>query len=145
MKHSNMSEAIVVDTNFLVRVFLSGNERRDVVFRKIRQLGLRLVYGREQFDELFEVLGYARITKNYNIDRDKLIRFRDWIIRKGMEVESETVSMCRDPDDNYILGLATSSSRDIKTYLLTSDKDILDLRGKIKNVRICTPGEFLKI
>ena len=140
-----MSEAVVVDTNFLVRVFLSGNEGRDAIFRKISQLRLKLVYGREQFDELFEVLGYIRITKKHNIDRDKLIRFRDWIVRKGVEIDSETVSLCRDPDDNYILGLALDSSRSRKTYLVTSDKDMLVLNKKIKNVVICTPGEFLEI
>ena len=47
-----------------------------------------------------------------------------------IQVES-IVSICRDPKDNFLLALAKDGKAD---YLLTGDKDLLDLKnfGKTK-------------
>ena len=37
------------------------------------------------------------------------------------------------------------AARKSLVYLVTGDKDILDLKGKVENVTIITPGEFLKV
>ena len=53
-----------------------------------------------------------------------------------IEVES-TVTICRDPKDNFLLELAKDGKAD---YLLTGDKDLLELKkfGKTKIQTIST-------
>ena len=49
--------------------------------------------------------------------------------------------MCRDPKDDFLLGLAKKSSAD---YLVTGDKDLLDLK-KYQNTEIITIDMFERI
>ena len=56
--------------------------------------------------------------------------------------------MCRDPDDDKYLEIAYQAKAD---YIVTLDKDLLDLRDKNKQakinkhtVKILTPKEFLQ-
>ena len=131
-----MFEAVVVDTNILV---LGDN-----ILKKAVSGGRYLVYGAKQLEELVEVLGYERIRKRYSISQDEVSKLGKWVM-KNKEVEPVIVELCRDPDDNYMVGLAMKAAKKKKAFLVTGDKDILDLRGKIKNVEILRPGEFLKI
>ena len=55
-----------------------------------------------------------------------------------IEVES-SVTVCRDPKDNFLLALAKDGKAD---YLLTGDKDLLDLI-KFGKTKIKTITEFI--
>lgn len=137
--------AIIADTNIFVRAFLSKKFQEDAILRKIFRDGYRFLYGREQINEFIEVLGYERLKRHYDIDRNEIDRFIKFIIKKGKQIEADDFDLCRDPDDNYILGLAIRASKRQEVYLITGDKDILDLKKKLKNVKILKPGEFLKL
>jgi putative PIN family toxin of toxin-antitoxin system len=50
-----------------------------------------------------------------------------------------TVSVCRDPKDNYLLALAKDSHAD---FLITGDKDLLVLE-KFETTIICTLTDFI--
>jgi len=63
--------AVIVDTNILVRAFLSGKLADDKILRLIIRGQHQLVYGRRQLEEFTRVLGYRRITKKYFIDPAK--------------------------------------------------------------------------
>ena len=144
MKHLDMYVAIA-DTNIFVRAFLSKNFQEDAILRKIFREGYRFLYGKDQLKEFIEVLGYKRLKKHYQIDRDDIDRFVKLIIKMGKLVEAEPCDLCRDPDDNYILGLAIRASKRQEVCLVTGDKDILDLKKKLKNVTILKPGDLLKL
>jgi len=135
--------AVIVDTNILVRAFLSGKLADDKILRLIIRGQHQLVYGRRQLEEFTRVLGYRRITKKYFIDKKTLAEFLLWIGENGKEIEAEEVNLCRDPDDNQILGLAVAAARGKVVYLITGDRDILVLKEKIKGVQILTAGEFV--
>ena len=51
------------------------------------------------------------------------------------------VNVCRDPKDNFLLALAKDGKAD---YLLTGDKDLLDLR-KFGKTKIITITDFIKV
>lgn len=135
---------VVVDTNILVRAVLSGKRSEDNVLKKAVSEGFGLVCGRRQIKELVEVLAYERIAKKYMVDREEVGMFVKWLTKKSREVEAEKIELCRDADDNYIVGLAVRAAKRRRVYLVTGDKDILDLKGRIERVEIVTPGEFLE-
>lgn len=136
-----MSEPVVVDTNILVRAFLSGKMEEDEILKHAISGGRRLVYGRDQLVELAEVLGYERITKKYRVEAEELEKLGRWVMEKE-EIEPEEINLCQDPDDNYVIGLVKRAARRSKAYLVTGDKHILKLKGKIEGVEIMRPGEF---
>lgn len=135
--------AVIVDTNILVRAFLSGKQTDDKILRLIISGNYQLIYGQNQMEEFTRVLGYRRITKKYHIDELAVGEFLNWIIGNGRELEPQTIKICRDPDDNYIIGLALKAAKIQQVYLITGDKDILALKGKILKVEILTAGKFV--
>lgn len=136
---------VIADTNIFIRAFLSKKFQEDAILRKIFRGGYRFLYGKEQIKEFVEVLGYERLKKHYQIDRDDIGKFIKFIVKMGKQVEADPCSLCRDSDDNYILGLAMRASKRQEVRLVTGDKDILDLKEKIEKVKILTPGKFLEI
>jgi putative PIN family toxin of toxin-antitoxin system len=50
------------------------------------------------------------------------------------------VNICRDPKDNFLLALAKDANAD---YLITGDKDLLDLKTFEQTI-ICTLTEFIE-
>lgn len=137
--------AVIADTNIFIRAFLSKNFQEDTILRKIFRDGYRFLYGKDQLKEFIEVLGYERLKKHYLIDSNDIDRFVKLIIKMGKSIEADVCDLCRDPDDNYILGLAIRASKRQEVYLVTGDKDILDLKKKLKNIKIIKPGDFLKL
>jgi putative PIN family toxin of toxin-antitoxin system len=55
-----------------------------------------------------------------------------------IEVKS-TITVCRDPKDNFLLALAADGNAH---YLLTGDKDLLDIK-KLNKTKISTISDFL--
>lgn len=136
--------AVVVDTNILIRAFLSGKLGEDRILQIVLHRRCDLMYSRRQLHEFTAVLGYERIVKKYTIDQTLVQTFLQWVSDYGKEVDAEPVKLCRDPSDNHILGLALHAARNRTVYMVTGDQDILSLRGKVKRVAILTAGEFLK-
>ena len=136
---------VIVDTNVLVRAVLSGRGREDAIIDKIGNEDWRLAYGKGQLEEMVRVLGYERISKKYKWDKDAVDELISWVVKYGRQIQAAEVEMCRDKDDNYVVGLVVRAARKSLVYLVTGDKDILDLKGKVENVTIITPGEFLKV
>ena len=54
-------------------------------------------------------------------------------------IPSSGVSICRDPDDDKFISCAIDAEC---KYIVSGDDDLLSL-GKVGNVTICTPSEFL--
>lgn len=81
-----------------------------------------------------ELLGVKGIRK---LDADRLVE----LLRKAPVVfPTETVTVCRDPDDDKFLEAALAAKAE---YLVTGDKDLRDI-GEYKSVKIRFPAEFLR-
>lgn len=136
--------AVVVDTNILIRAFLSGKLGEDQILHIVLHRRCEFIYSRRQLQEFTAVLGYQRIVKKYVVDPTLVRTLLRWVNDHGKEVDAEPVDLCRDPSDNHIIGLALNAAKNRTVYLVTGDRDILALRRKVKGVVILTPGEFLK-
>lgn len=135
---------VVVDTNVLVRAFLNRNHSDGKVFTKAIIGEITLWYSRYLLEELLRVLLYPRLAR-YMVTREAIDAFINTMIVCGNLVQPESTTLCRDPDDNEILGIALALVGKDSVYLISADKDLLTLRGSIEGVTILTPQEFLKL
>jgi putative PIN family toxin of toxin-antitoxin system len=89
-----------------------------------------------------EVLNRPKITKKYRItraDRDAFLRL---LQQDAIPLPHQVAPrVCRDPDDDYLLGCAAGAAVD---YLVTGDADLLTLR-RYQTVVILTARDFLTV
>jgi uncharacterized protein len=127
---------IIIDTNLWVSFLISKDYSKldEIIFTQKASL----VFSQELLDEFLEV---ARRPK-----------FRRFFAAKDIEEILETIDeyadfvkvktkieLCRDPKDNFLLSLSADGKAD---YLLTGDKDLLDLINFGKT-EILTISQFL--
>ena len=130
---------LVVDTNILVSALLAGTSLPAQLIVLWRQGRFGLLTAAEQLDELRRVTRYPKI-------RERLApalagRLVNDLRTLAVVVDRlPTVDVSRDPDDNYLLAIATAGSAD---FLLTGDKrDLLSLE-RHGSTRILTVRAFL--
>jgi putative PIN family toxin of toxin-antitoxin system len=102
------------------------------------QKKIELVFSKELLDEFLDVVKrpkFRRFFTNEDIE-DILETIEEFAI--FVHVISKT-DICRDPKDNFLLSLAKDSDAQ---YLLTGDKDLLDLK-LFENTKIITISNFL--
>jgi len=64
------------------------------------------------------------------------------VVSKARIVQtSKKVSLCRDPKDNMLIECCLAAGAD---FLITGDKDLLDIGNLPLNLKIITPSEFTK-
>ena len=125
----------VFDTNVLVAAFAVEGICSKILTRS-RKNQFHLVACPIILQEFERVL-----TKKFSATRSEA--------RNALQIVSEAIhsvvrpsksiqSVCRDPDDDAILGCALEAKAD---YLVTGDEDLLDLKT-FREVRIVTPRDF---
>lgn len=134
---------VVVDTNVLVRALLSPDGSDWRVFQLITDEKVTVWYSHGLLTELARVCTYPRLRK-YHTTNEKSATFIETLVAFGKVAQSKSTTLCRDSDDNEILGIALALVGKEPVYLVSADKDLLTLRGSIEGVTILTPQEFLK-
>ena len=134
---------VVVDTNILIRALLKPDSSDGRVVRRVFDGELKLWYSEGLLYEFIRVLSYPRLKKFF-ITKERLDVFLELLVAVGILISPVSTKLCRDPDDNEVLGLALAASADAPVYLISADKDILALKGEVERVHILTPQEFLK-
>lgn len=134
---------VVVDTNVLVRAFLKPDSSDGEIIRRVVDRKLNLYISQEQFNELVRVLQYPRLQK-YDVNDATVATFLKTIVSFGKFVIPQKTDLCRDKPDNAILGTALALIGKNQVFLITADKDLLVLKGKVDGIDILTPQEFLK-
>lgn len=133
---ANEIKIIVADTNWGVSLIIKKFNNR---FAEILQsTHLKFVTSDELTNEIKATLSKERLQKHF--DSNLLILF--WRQYQALVTKIKivsTVSVCRDPDDNFLLALAKDSNAD---FLITGDKDLLDVQ-KFENTIICTLTDFI--
>ena len=126
---------IVIDTNvFISAVFFGGLPLK--VLHSIISKRNDAYISPQIWDEYNDVI--ERLTKKYPS------RLKHQLIDEVFKVfkvisPSTAISICRDPDDDKFLSCAIDAGCQ---YLVSGDDDLLSL-GKVEDVTICTPSEFL--
>ncbi len=135
--------SVVVDTNILVRALLSPDGSDALVLRLAFDRKVSLLYSNGILIELLRVLQYPRMKK-FGVAEEEIDAFVRAITTHGKAIVPKEIHLCRDEDDNEILGTALALVGSKPVYLISADEDLLVLRGSIDGVTILTPQEFLK-
>ena len=123
---------LIIDTNLWVSFIISN--KQSLLDPLLFTEEARLLFNAELFTEIQQTITKPRLKKYFgtNALEEMLSTFEPYI--DLIEVES-IVTICRDPKDNFLLALAKDGKAD---YLLTGDKDLLDLikfgKTKIKTI-----------
>jgi uncharacterized protein len=123
---------VIIDTNvFVSGIIWSGKPAQ--IISKWLQGEFELILSEELLTEYVEVI--ERLSKNSNL----VSHWQDTLVKKSTFVSvTETVEICRDPNDNFILALGLASGAD---YLVSGDKDILVLSDL--PIKVVSPNTFL--
>ena len=133
---------VVLDTNQLVSSLLStqGLQRHLIDAWRRRAFLLLLVPG--QIDEVADILSRPKIKKKYRIDPGDREVFLQLLRLDALLLPHRAPpGVCRDPDDDYLLGCAAGGGAD---YLVTGDQDLLTI-GRYQEVVILNARDFLAI
>ena len=119
---------LIVDTNLWVSFVISN--KLNLLDSFLFAGNARLLFSKELITEIQETITKSRLKKYFgtNALEQMFSAFEPYI--DLIEVES-IVTICRDPNDNFLLALAKDGKAD---YLITGDKDLLELKkfGKTK-------------
>ena len=131
------TDRIVIDTNLWISFLITKDFTKldEIIFSK----KCTLVFSQELLNEFLEVVKrpkFRRFFSSTDIENilETIDEYADFI-----EVKS-AIKVCRDSKDNFLLSLSVDGNVD---YLLTGDKDLLDL-NKFKKTTIITISQFLQ-
>jgi putative PIN family toxin of toxin-antitoxin system len=133
---------VVLDTNQLISSLLSTQGLQRQLIDRWRERAFLLLLVPGQIDEVAEVLGRPKIRKKYPLapeDRETFLQ----LLRQDASLlpHRPAPGVCRDPDDDYLLGCAVAGAAD---YLVTGDEDLLAV-GRYRGLAIVTARELLAI
>ncbi len=119
---------IIIDTNLWISFLITSD------YSKLDNLLLNqrvdLLFSNELLTEFIEVANRPKLKKYFNASdvEDLILLLEDRM--ELVEVRCK-VKICRDPKDNFLLERAKDGKAD---YLITGDKDLLDIKafGKTK-------------
>lgn len=133
----NHNSRIVIDTNLWVSFLITKDFTKldTIIFARQGTL----VFSQELLDEFLEVVNRPKLRPFFSETvvvelLETIEEFADFV-----NVRSE-IKLCRDPKDNFLLSLSLDGNAD---YLLTGDKDLLDL-VKFEKTKITTITDFLQ-
>lgn len=124
---------IVLDTNVLIAAFISHGACAELFEHCLTQHALFMSpFILEELKDSLE--------KKLNFPPEKTHELIEFIKQNAQEVNPVPLneSVCRDPDDDLILGTALAAGADC---LITGDDDILSLR-EFQGIAILKPSDF---
>lgn len=127
---------VILDTNLWISFLITKN------FSKLDALliekKVKLIFSKELLSEFIAVSSRPRLKKFFSkTDIEAILEQLDFY-GELINVTS-TISLCRDPKDNFLLALAIDGKAD---FLLTGDKDLLSLK-KAGKTTITTISQYL--
>jgi putative PIN family toxin of toxin-antitoxin system len=132
---------LVIDINILISALFVGSSLPAHLIVLWREGRFVLLTSVEQLDELMRVTRYPRIRLRITpLLAGRLINeLRDIAV---LVEKLPRVTVCADPDDNYLLAMASAGAAD---FLVTGDKR--DLLGivRFQGTRIVTARDFLTL
>jgi putative PIN family toxin of toxin-antitoxin system len=129
----------VIDTNILISALLTSLSLPSHLITLWREGRFDLLTSTEQLDELMRVTRYPKIRERLApaLAGRLINELRDIAVMvKGLP----EVTVCSDPQDNYLLATAKAGAAD---FLITGDKRHLLTLKLFERTRIMTVREFL--
>jgi hypothetical protein len=123
---------LIIDTNLWVSFIISN--KLSLLDSFLFNDEARILFSTELIHEIEETIAKPKLKKYFKANglEEMLSTFEPFI--DLIEIKT-VVTVCRDPKDNFLLALAKDGKAD---YLLTGDKDLLDLikfgKTKIKTI-----------
>lgn len=128
----------VFDTNSLISALLVSTSVSRKAFDKAVD-AYQIVISDETVAEFDEVAGREKFEPY--ITTEEREGFEELLHREAQFIEvTETLKVCRDPDDEKFLALAIAGEAEV---LISGDSDLLVL-DPFQGVRIVSPGSFVE-
>lgn len=127
---------IIADTNWWISLLIKNFNNQFALL--LLSPKFQFVSSDELTGEIKDTLKKQRLQKYFNPGQVENFWYQFNALVTTVSVTS-TVSICRDPNDNFLLALAKDSLAD---FLITGDKDLLVL-GLFQNTIICTLTDFI--
>ena len=126
---------VIIDTNLWIS-FLLGKKYTflDFLFKNSQNV---LLFSKELLDEFVEVSTRTKF-KRYFSAKDLQDLITNIKTHGEFVLVTSTVTICRDPKDNFLLSLAKDGKA---SFLITGDKDLLEIR-RFGKTKILTATEF---
>ena len=133
----------VLDTNTLVSAVINiTSSVASEVYQNARKKSFLLITSPLILAEIDEVLHRPKVIKAHQRSLKELQEIISQLAGVSYLVPDKTgIEVVRDPDDNKIIAAAAYGRAD---YIITRDKDLLDLKGYEK-IEIITPEKFMEI
>lgn len=130
---------LVLDTNVLVSGLLTQNSIPQRVY-DYAIAKATLLTSQTTLLELERVLIRPKFDRYVSLE--KRLRFIASFVARAEHIDiTESITLCRDPQDNHLLELAACGAA---THLITGDQDLLVL-NPFRNIVIQQPSEFLAV
>lgn len=133
----NLRDRIIIDTNLWLYFLISKQfSKLDKILADNR---ITLLYSQELIDEFIEVAQRPKFKKYFTVSDLQSLLLE--MSKRALFIDvAGKVTVCRDPKDNFLLALAKDGKA---SYLVTGDKDLLELR-KFGKTKIVTLAEYLE-
>ena len=126
---------VLFDTNVLIAAFISEGVCAKLM-RRARKRQFSLVSNRAILEEFQDVL--IRKFSATRRESQEALQVIIEAVEAVTQSEQAVTGVCRDPEDDRILGCALAGKVD---YLVTGDEDLLVMK-QFKAIRIITPRDF---
>lgn len=124
---------LVLDTNVLIAAFIARGVCNELL--EHCAINHEIILSAFILDELKEKLMQKFECSRREVDDVvRLLKSRAVLVHPDKLADR----MCRDPDDDQVLGTALAGNCDC---LVTGDRDLLDLKS-LQGIRIVSPSEF---
>ena len=126
----------LLDTNVIISAILFGGVPREILVAAIRG-SIQIVTSPVLLDELEDLL-----VEKFRFSAEAARATRTEIEAMADVVEpGDLPDVCRDPDDNEVLGAAATGSAEV---IVTGDRDLLEL-GSFEDIRILRPAQYARL
>ena len=149
-EQENKPKKVVVDTSVIISSVLGDAKAAPAkVLKAMYTKKFKAYSSEEAMDELYDVLFSEKVTKLLKGGSEILTLTYLFVNSSVIRVNpKKRIALCRDPKDNKFLEIAYEVKAD---YIVTLDRDLLDMRDKNKETRIfrhkikiLRPEEFLR-
>jgi putative PIN family toxin of toxin-antitoxin system len=139
---------VVIDANIFISYLLNVNDRSGTIvqiFESISSGRYQLVRSDRLIAELRNSVEEKPKLRNRisNEDLDELISLIEEVsISSYHDPAAKPLQILRDRKDDYLLEMANDANAD---YLVSGDRDLLDIRDQLARPKIVTAREFLDL
>ncbi len=135
-------DKLVIDVNVFIASLFFGSQIGDKILQSLNENLFVLLSCPEFLVELTRKIDF--FTQKANLDDTQVVDFwLNFAHNKSFFLDLQSnLQICRDPKDDYLINLAVDG---LAKYLVTRDKDILEVDLDLIKKLVITPEDFVSI